>query len=424
VGTESAVKEPAAVPDERASSRSLPRWPERQDLVVAAILVGAGQVVVWAGWIGEQPQHGPRWENALVSALALSTVAWRRSAPLAAVVAYTIVFCFLQPLAPHDLPVWTGFLPLVILTVSAAYRTDFVSACIALAVALAGLTVLTTVEPVLQSWDTYIFNAALVVPAWVAARSLARRNDRAAQLSVNLAELHAAQEERERRVVADEKARIARELHDVVAHSVTVLLDQVGSARVSLATAPEQAQDQLLAAEESGRQALEELRRLLRVLRTTGDQTSSDLTTVPQPGLGDLRSLIATFQTAGTRIECFVTGESGDVGPGLGVTVYRIVQEALTNAVKHAPGSRIVVRIRVDADEIRIQVTDDGRSADASSTEQVAPGPPGAGLGLVGIRERVSLFGGRFSARPSDQGWTVSATLPRSAAGSVVEARG
>jgi signal transduction histidine kinase len=139
--------------------------------------------------------------------------------------------------------VWTGFLPLVVLTVNAGYRSGLWSATAALLVSLSGLTVLTTVEPVLRTWDTYIFNAAILVPAWVAARSLARHNERARRLSAELVTLAVEQSEREAHAVAEERARIARELHDVVAHSVTVLVIQVGSARMLVDDAPEHAQE-------------------------------------------------------------------------------------------------------------------------------------------------------------------------------------
>jgi len=165
------------------------------------------------------------------------------------------VFCFLQPVYPHDLPEWTGFVPLVALTANAGYRCDLRRAVGALVVSLAGLTVLTTAEAALRSWDTYIFNAAIVVPAWAAARTLARHNERARQLASDLTKLAVEQAEREARAMAGERTRIARELHDVVAHSVTVLVIQVGSARMLIDNAPGRAQSRLLAAERSGREA-------------------------------------------------------------------------------------------------------------------------------------------------------------------------
>jgi signal transduction histidine kinase len=384
-------------------------------VVLAGCIVAAGQVVAWTGWIGEQPQHGPAWENAIVSAVALATVAWHRVAPVAAVVGYTTVFCLVQPLAPHDLPVWTGFVPLVALTVNAGYRTELRPALASLLVAMTGLTVLTTVEPVLQSWDTYIFNAALVVPAWLAARSLAGRNRRAVALSASLADLAAAQAERERVAVEEERARIARELHDVVAHSVTVLLIQVGSARMLLEEPSGPVAEQLRSAERSGREALAELRRLLQVLRPARTGVAALVSTEPQPGLEDLDRLVATFRAAGTDVRISVEGGRDEVGPGLGLTVYRIVQEALTNAVRHAPGSTVEVRVAVRGEEVAVQVQNGGQATGGPATAAPSYDAAGAGtgLGLVGIRERVSVFGGRLAAGPDGDGWTISASLPR-----------
>jgi signal transduction histidine kinase len=383
----------------------MPTW---ADAAVAAVVVVAGQVVVWAGLIGAQPRHGAVGENAAVSALTLAALAWRRTAPVAAVVWYTTLFCFLQPFRPHDLPVWTGFLPLVVLAVNAGYRAELWPAVGSLLVALTGLTVLTTVEPVLQSWDTYIFNASIVVPAWVAARTLAYRNDRTRRLSADLTSLAVAQAQREQQAVTQERARIARELHDVVAHSVTVLVIQVGSARVLLDRSPARAREQMMAAESSGREALEELRRLLGVLRPDLADPDAELpATAPQPGLEDLPALVSSFTEAGMELSLTCDGAVDDLAPGLSLTVYRIVQEGLTNALKHAPGARVRVRVGVLPDEVAVTIEDDGSAA---------PPGPGTGLGLIGLRERVALFAGSYQAGPRAQGWAVDVVLPRSGA--------
>src|SRR3954453_15759337 len=230
-GTRSPAQAATAVTGQLRAALRLERV-DRLDLAIAAAAVLAGQVVVWARFIGAQPQHGSLIDNAVLSALWLTALAWRRAAPVAAVCWYAAAFCFLQPIHPHDLPVWTGFLPLVMLTANAGYRVRAWPGAAALLVSLTGFTVLTSVEPALQSWDTYIFNAAILVPAWVAARSLARHNERARQLAADLATLAAEQAARQARATAEERVRIARELHDVVAHSVALLMIQVGAARM------------------------------------------------------------------------------------------------------------------------------------------------------------------------------------------------
>jgi signal transduction histidine kinase len=381
--------------------------PRRGDVALAATVVLAGQVVVWAGLSGDQPQHGGQGVNAVLSALWLAALAWRRTTPVAAVLWYATVFCLLQPIYAHDLPVWTGFLPLVVLTVNAGYRSGPWSATAALLVSLTGLTVLTTVEPALQSWDTYIFNAAIVVPAWVAARSLARHNERARSLSADLVTLAVEQSEREAHAIAEERARIARELHDVVAHSVTVLVIQVGSARMLIDDAPERVQEQLMAAERSGREALGELRRLLGVLRPEQPDRGVDTPPIaPQPDMHDLPALAASFRDAGMNLSLHLDGATEDVGPGLALTVYRIVQEGLTNALKHAAGAEVAVRVAVLRDGVHVSVVNDNSSA---------PPGPGTGFGLIGLRERVALFGGTYEAGPRSGGWAITTVLPRSA---------
>jgi signal transduction histidine kinase len=384
--------------------------PPRVDILAALVLVAAGQVVVWAGLIGPQPQHGSVAANAVLSAAWLSGIAWRRTSPVGALVWYTAVFCLLQPVYPHDLPEWTGFVPLVVLTANAGYRCDLRRAVGALLVSVAGLTVLTTAEAALRSWDTYIFNAAIVVPAWAAARTLARHNQRARQLASDLTTLAVEQAEREARAMAEERTRIARELHDVVAHSVTVLVIQVGSARMLIDNAPDRAQSQLLAAERSGREALGELRRLLSVLRPGQALPGADAPSVaPQPGLDDLPALVASFRNAGMRlsVDVDVDGATDDVSPGHGLTVYRIVQEGLTNALKHAPGAEVHVRVEVRPDAVHVAVVN-GCSP--------APSHPGSGYGLQGLRERVALYQGSYRAGPRGDGWEVRIDLPRAAA--------
>ena len=228
------------------------------------------------------------------------------------------------------------------------------------------------------------------------------------QLASDLTKLAVEQAEREARAMAEERTRIARELHDVVAHSVTVLVIQVGSARMLIDNAPGRAQSQLLAAERSGREALGELRRLLSVLRPGQAVPGADAPSVaPQPALDDLPALVASFRDAGMRLSVDVDAGTDDVPPGLGLTVYRIVQEGLTNALKHAPGAEVDVRVEVRPDAVRVDVVNG-----CSPT----PSQPGSGYGLQGLRERVALYQGSYHAGPRADGWEVRVVLPRAAA--------
>jgi signal transduction histidine kinase len=209
---------------------------------------------------------------------------------------------------------------------------------------------------------------------------------------------------RAREAVADERARIARELHDVVAHDVSVMVVQAqGAARVLEGEQP-QVRQALAAIEATGREAVDEMRRLLGVLRRSDDE----LAVAPQPSLGQLEALVAGVRDAGLPVELEVVGEPRTLPPGVDLSAYRIVQEALTNALKHAGPARARVVVRYEADAVALEVSDDGPGV----AEAV-----GTGHGLVGMRERVALYGGDLEAGESREGgWALRARLPLGAA--------
>ncbi len=237
---------------------------------------------------------------------------------------------------------------------------------------------------------------------WMTGETVRARRAYAAELEERTAYLEADREQRARRAVADERARIARELHDVVAHEVSVIVVQAGAARRVLAEQPAEAEAALVAIEKSGRDALDEMRRLLGVLRREGDPAER----APQPGLGRLDGLVAQMADAGLGVEVSIEGEPPPLPPGLDLSAYRIVQEALTNCLKHAgPDARARVRLRFGAEALAIEVADDGRGA-------AVPGV-GGGLGLAGMRERAAMFGGDVQAGPRPGGgYLVAARLP------------
>lgn len=213
------------------------------------------------------------------------------------------------------------------------------------------------------------------------------------------------QREREReeavKAAADaERRHIARELHDVVAHSVSVMVVQAGAARKILDDKPDAARESMLAVEASGHQAMAELRRLLGVLGENG----SELPLAPQSGLESLASLISRVKDAGLPVDLRVEGERQQLAPGVDVAAYRIVQEALTNALKYAGGAATEVVVRYLPDAIEVEVLDEGTMTTPAD---------GIGRGLVGMRERVALFGGTIEAgRRADRGYAVRARLP------------
>ncbi|MEU5000369.1 histidine kinase [Streptomyces sp. NPDC021622] len=207
------------------------------------------------------------------------------------------------------------------------------------------------------------------------------------------------------RAVTDERRRIARELHDIVAHHITTMQLMAGGARANLAGDPEVVRDALVTLEGSGRMALREMRQLLDVLRA-GDE-SQDVPTAPQPGVGDLERIVAESCRAGLPTALEVRGDERPLPPSVGLTVFRIVQEALTNARKYAGEARATVQLTYEPDGLAVEVSDDGAGSGFGGSAS------GSGYGLVGMRERVALYGGTLETGPRDEGgFRVSARLP------------
>jgi signal transduction histidine kinase len=223
--------------------------------------------------------------------------------------------------------------------------------------------------------------------------------------AVRLAELAEALErervEESRIAIAEERARIARELHDVVSHAMTTIVIEAGAERLHLAPGSERTSRTLSGIERTGREALGEMRRLLGVLREHDEEPAL----APQPSLDHLAELVEHVGRAGLDVALRVEGRPVALSPGLDVNAYRIVQEALTNVLKHAGATRATVVIVYDTDVLGLTVTDDGRSAQ--------PPADGPGHGLTGLRERVTLYGGELEAGPDpDGGFTLHARLP------------
>jgi signal transduction histidine kinase len=250
----------------------------------------------------------------------------------------------------------------------------------------------------------------LLIPATFALAWLGGFAHRERTEQVLRAEERAEQAEREREVaarlaVAEERARIARELHDIVAHAVSVMVLQTGAVRHRLPPELDEDVDALRGVEQTGRSALGEMRRLLGAMRRGDD--SAEL--APQPGLARLDDLLEEVRRAGLPVDLHVEGEPVPLPVAIDLSAYRIVQEGLTNALKHAHAGQAQVRIGYAADELRIQVLDDGDGSAPSN---------GAGHGLVGVRERVHLYGGEMTAGAAQGGgFRLSTTLPLSGYG-------
>jgi signal transduction histidine kinase len=276
---------------------------------------------------------------------------------------------------------------------------------VGLAVVLIGAAVVVYNDPTHGNGEL-LFVPGLFAIGWLAGFAL---RERAAQVDAAVQRATDAERDREeniRRAVFEERVRIARELHDVVAHHVSMMGVQAGAARVVIDSDRVKAKAALTAIEVSSRQTVGELHRMLGFLRQAGDQ-EDDL--APRPGLSQLPRLAASMSESELAVAVSIEGEERLLPPMIGVSAYRIVQEALTNTLKHAAASRADVRVRYWPDELEVEIIDDGRGATALSG--TSPG----GLGLIGMRERAALHGGQLTAGPaSGGGFAVRVKLPTS----------
>jgi len=270
---------------------------------------------------------------------------------------------------------------------------------IGLAIVLGGCAVIVYNDPK-HSAGELVFTPLLFALGWLVGFAV---RERAAQAEAAEARATHAEQEREtaaRIAVAEERARIARELHDIVAHAVSVMVLQVGAVRHKLPGEFAEDRDALQDVERTGRAALAEMRRLLGAMRRDGDGV--ELT--PQPGLGNLEPLFEEFRRAGLAANLQVEGSPVLLPPAVDLSAYRIVQEGLTNALKHAGATHADVVVRYRPDELQIDIRDDGHGPSKSD---------GLGHGLVGIRERVNLYGGTMSAGAANgRGFLLSTSLP------------
>jgi signal transduction histidine kinase len=304
-------------------------------------------------------------------------------------------------------PIVLGPAILVAVYSVAAYGDRWVSLA-GLAVAEVGLAAI-QFTPGRQQAVTLVVDMLVVAAAWLLGHFVADRRVYAARLEERTAELEQAREELARRAVAEERLRLARELHDVVAHAMSVIAVQSGVGAHVADSRPEEAAKALAAVEATSRAALTELRRMLGVLRQDSEPLGS---LAPVPGLADLDGLLAEVAKAGLAVKLRVEGTRPELPAGVDLSAYRIVQEALTNVVKHAGPARAEVTIRYRDQDVTVEVTDDGRGITAPTGD----GRAGVGHGLIGMRERVAAFGGDLEAGPRPGGgFRVAARLPLAA---------
>jgi signal transduction histidine kinase len=387
------------------------RWPRAADAVLAVAIFlaavflvdGPGDSVVFRP-IGDVPIPA-----LLVFAMASAALYWRRSAPLAVLGVAVIAWAVTLGSGYSDL----GGVAIIALYSVGRYATDNRWAHVGVVAAIVVVVVDSLTGPL--SWGEGVFGGVVMFVAWYVGRRLRLRQERAAEL---LRE----QAAEARRIVTEERTRIARELHDVVAHRVSLMTVQAGAAKAVAAEDPEAAVRAMGAVEEAGRQALAELRHLLGVLRP---ETGLD-GLGPQPGLADLPRLVEQIRGAGVDVSLATDGVPADLPARVDLFAYRIVQEALTNVLKHAgPGAHTEVRLGTDRSGIVIEVVDNGKGSEPPSAAagplRPAESPVGdrqdrrsaAGHGIVGMRERALLLGGTLDARPRPGGgFRVVAHLP------------
>ena len=276
---------------------------------------------------------------------------------------------------------------------------DSLKSPLGLAVVLGGAAVVVYNNPDHKAAEL-VFIPLLFAIGWLAGFALRERADEAAAADVRAAQAERERDTAARIAVAEERARIARELHDIVAHAVSVMVLQVGAIRHQLPDELAGDAEALKGVEQTGRSALAEMRRLLGAMRRDGDT----LELSPRPGIDRLDALLDDVARAGLPVELHVEGEPFPLPQAIDVSAYRIVQEGLTNALKHAHACRADVTVRYRADELQIEVRDDGSGSSQSD---------GLGHGLVGVRERVKIYGGEMTAGPADgHGYVLSTRLP------------
>ena len=377
-------------------SRVLAAHRRAVDVAIAAA-IAAGMVV---DTVLTDP-HGAWWANLLCSLAVGAGLLWRRRAPLVPLVVFLVV-AFVQNLSftTYDDAI-TPIVALIVIGASVGRNADNRQLGFAVPLAIAGAIAVTAAmdNPLGDTlFPLFVLGASGAVGAGLRNREIVSR-----RLADRAHELEASRERREQEAVLAERRRIARDLHDVVAYTVSVMVVQAGAARRTLERDPEQALAALAAVEANGRGALVELRRLLGLLRPDGGGVPH----APQPGMAGLNDLIARARAAGLPVELDVDGEPGTLPAGVDLAAYRVVQESLTNTLKHAGPARARVHVRWEPDDLVLMIDDSGQGP-AAEPEALE------GQGIVGMRERVAMCGGELQlGRRRGGGFEVKVRLPR-----------
>ena len=365
------------------------------DGVAGAVLAVAGAVQV-----ADDPPGGITPLVMLAAAISGGAIAWRRTAPDVAVI-QAVTPVAVAALFGIDLTsLMATFLAAIITTASFALHSRRPRRSPVLLV-IAASVVIVVVRVADWPGDLLWFGSQFAL-AWAAGYALRLQLDRVARVSVDNAWREAELERAAQSALSDERARLAREIHDIIGHGLSLMVVHAGAAEQHVSD-PVTVRSSLIAIQDVGRQAVTDMARLLQVLRS--DHTEIGLG--PQPGIAELDELCDSARQIGTSITLEVVGPVADVPATIGLTVYRVVQEALTNALRHAPGATVTVQLCSGPNELRLRVNNG--PAGAART----PARPGSGHGLAGVTERVRLFNGTLNAGPdSNGGFNLVATIP------------
>ena len=377
----------------------------RQDGLLALVLTLFAQIDLWLN-VEQATHYGPDAATALVTLVATSAIVLRRRAPLFAVCVVATAAAVPELATMLTIQLWGDFVPLLIASYSVARHRGRLVALAGCAVAAAALAVVELRVPVSGGTANIPFIWIPFAVACAAGRFLRARELAHTAVRTRAERLASERDETIREALLDERARIARELHDVVAHSVSVMVVQAGAAEDLLDRDPERARMPLLSIQETGAHAIAELRRLLGLLR---DERSEPLL-APQPGTSQIHDLVEQMGELGLPIEFRIEGTPRPLSPGIELAMYRVAQEALTNTLKHARSATSAMLLRYGDHELELEVVDDGAADPVNGN--------GVGHGLIGMRERVALYDGWIEAGPRpDGGFAVRARLPLAAEG-------
>jgi signal transduction histidine kinase len=386
------------------------------DVAVAVLLAAASAAEIAASH--QASPAGPGWTVAryLAVVVACGALPFRRRFAAPVLVAVAVAVALLNALAGSGRGLITGSgglavlaVPLAVYGVAVASASPWTAPGIGAAIAALEAGALSAAGG--PEWGTAVLVLALAAAGWLAGENTRSRRAHLAAVLERSAEREREREQRARQAGAEERLRIARELHDVVAHAMSIIAVRSGVARMVLDVRPEEAREALGIIEGTSRQALAELRLLVGVLRGHEAQ-DGDAEREPAPGLADLPGLISRIHEAGVPVGLRVEGEPRRLSPGVDLSAYRIVQEALTNVVRHAAPATAELTVRYQPDEVMIEVTDDGCARGARDAARPGLSQDGTGHGIAGMRERTAVYGGRLVAEPTASGFRVLARIP------------